>query len=455
LDKGIPLPLIYNPCELPISGRLYGQTFILKEVFMDDSLKEFKIDESKRQSWVSLAAVWIGAMVCIPCLMVGGYLSAGFPLPGIIICCVIGYGIICAYMCFMGIQGCETGLPTAAMASNALGEAGARFIISLLLAIACIGWFGVQAAVCGSSFSAMIAAMTGIQIPATVSGIIWGFIMVLTAMYGYNAVKYLNYIAVPALVLVLGYAVFSVLFRNNGIPALSAYTPTQPMTLVAGINMVVATFAVGGVISGDFSRYAKSRKDVIKSNIIGVFPSGILMLVIGAACSIVAGEYDVSKVLSSLGLPAFGLVALILATWTTNVTNAYSGGLAVSRILGLAESRFKITTGIAGGIGIILGAAGIIDRFVTFLSIITSLIPPVAGVVIAAYWIVGKGKKENFVAVPGINIAGVAAFILGAGIAYLTANITPFFIAPINGIVISIVAYVVLIKIIPAKTKQE
>jgi cytosine permease len=421
---------------------------------VSNSAEEFRVDESKRQSWVSLAAVWIGAMVCVPSLMVGGYLSAGFPLGGIIICCAIGYGIICVYMCFMGIQGCELGMPTVSIASNALGEAGARYVISLLLAIACIGWFGVQAAVCGSSFTSMIAAMTGFQIPAAASTIIWGIIMVLTAMFGFNAVKYLNYAAVPALILVLGYAVFAVLFRSNGIEVIGAYKPSQPMTLAAGINLVVATFAVGGVISADFSRYAKNRGDVIKSNVIGVFPSGLLMLIIGASCSIVAGEYDVSKILSSLGLPAFGLIALILATWTTNVTNAYSGGLAVSRILGIDEGRFKITTGIAGGVGVILGAAGIIDRFTAFLSIITSLIPPVAGVVIAAYWIVGKGKKEQFQAVPGFNIAGIISYAAGAVTAYITANAAPFFAAPVNGIVVSIIAYVLLIRIIPVKAKR-
>jgi cytosine permease len=88
---------------------------------MSDQSAGFKIPEDKRQSWISLAAVWIGCMVCVPCLMVGGYLAAGFPLSGIIVCVIIGYAIICAYMCFMGIQGCDTGLPTASMASGALG----------------------------------------------------------------------------------------------------------------------------------------------------------------------------------------------------------------------------------------------------------------------------------------------------------------------------------------------
>ncbi len=44
--------------------------------------------------------------------------------------------------------------------------------------------------------------------------------------------------------------------------------------LVFGINYTIATFALGGVIAGDYCRFAKSRKDVIKSSFLGVIPAG-------------------------------------------------------------------------------------------------------------------------------------------------------------------------------------
>jgi cytosine permease len=300
----------------------------------------------------------------------------------------------------------------------------------------------------------MIAQMTGLVIPNFISTLVWGAVMLLTAAFGYKAVKYLNYIAIPVLLIVLVWALFAAIFQNNGLAVLGAHKPATPMSFVSGVNLAVATFAVGGVISADFSRYAKNRGDVIKSTVLGVLPSGLVVLFIGAVCSVVAGQYDISQVFSALGLPAIGLIGLILATWTTNVTNAYSGGIAVSNVLGFGEDKFKITTVIAGGLGTILGAIGIMDKFQGFLGIITSFVPPVAGVIIAAYWIVGKGKRENFTATNGVNVAGILAFVIGAVIAYITANVAPFFIAPINGIVVSMVAYIVLIKLIPAKTAQ-
>lgn len=37
----------------------------------------FQVQESQKQSWLSIAAVWAGGMICVPSLMVGGVLSSG------------------------------------------------------------------------------------------------------------------------------------------------------------------------------------------------------------------------------------------------------------------------------------------------------------------------------------------------------------------------------------------
>ena len=236
--------------------------------------------------------------------------------------------------------------------------------------------------------------------------------------------------------------------------------------MVFGISMVVASFALGGVISADYCRFAKNRGDVVKSSIVGVIPAGLFMLLTGALMSIVTGQYDISAILASLGVPFIGLIALVLATWTTNVTNAYSGGLALSNLLGFDETKFKITTGVAGGIGTLLAAFGLLNAFQGFLSLMSGLIPPLAGVLIASYWIVGGGKKENFAVRPGFSAVGVISFLVGAIFACITggtfANFPglveampflnwPLFVGPVNGIIVSLVLYVILAKVFPEK----
>lgn len=405
----------------------------------------YEIRDDERQSWLSLAMIWTGSMICIPCLMIGGVLGTGLSLVQAVLAVLVGYGIVCAYMCLVGMESCDTGLPTVSMASSVLGTKGAQFIISLMLAIACIGWFGIQSAVCGESFSTMVSSMSGIDIPVWASSIFWGIVMLLTAAYGYKGLKILNYVAVPALVIVLAYAMI-LAFLSGGLEAVVSFQPTSRMGFIPAVSMVVASFALGGVISGDYSRYAKSRGDVVRSTLLGVFPSGMVMMLIGSILSIVTGQYDVSLVLAAVGVPALGLVALVLATWTTNVTNAYSGGLSMSNLFGFGEDRFRITTVIAGAIGTVLAAVGLLSRFEAFLNILSALIPPIAGVMIGSYWIVGKGRRENLVAKEGWYWPGIVAFAIGAVVAYITGNVAPVLIGPVNGIVVSMLLIVVFEK---------
>lgn len=433
---------------------------------MSEKNTGFEVKAEQRQSWISIAMVWAGGMICVPCLMVGGVLSGGgLSIPQIVISILIGYGLICTYMIFIGMQACDTGLPVSVMAEGALGKQGARYIISLLLAIACIGWFGIQSATCGTAFSSMLASILGLSAPSGVMtaacSIIWGSIMLITACAGFKGLKWLNYLAVPLLVIVCLYGIIAGIVSHNGGAAIAAYAPEQSAGLVFGISMTVASFALGGVISADYCRFAKNRSDVVKSSIVGVIPAGLFMLLTGAIMSIVTGQYDISAILASLGVPVIGLIALVLATWTTNVTNAYSGGLALSNLLGYDESKFKITTGIAGAIGTLLAAFGLLNAFQGFLSLMSALIPPLAGVVIADYWIVCKGNKENFMRRSGFSLPGVVAFTVGALAACITGGTfasfpglveavpflnLPFFVGPVNGIVLSLVLYVILKK---------
>ena len=299
-----------------------------------------------------------------------------------------------------------------------------------------------------------------------ISIIVWGVIMLLTACYGFKGLKLLNTIAVPLLVIVCIYGLVLAIVKNDGMNLIKVYEPVVNMGLVFGINYTIATFALGGVIAGDYCRFAKSRADVVKSSFIGVVPAGFLIMLIGAILTIVTNQYDISSVFVSFGsviLGILGLLALIAGTWTTNVTNAYTGGLALSVLFGLNEEKKTIPTAVAGAVGIIVAiigsqaAAGFYSVFQQFLTILCAFIPPLAGTMIADYWIVGKGKKENFSIKKGFYGPGMVAYIIGVIVACLTGGTfaayipslagAVFFVGPINGIIVSLVVYAILGKL--------
>ena len=68
----------------------------------------------------------------------------------------------------------------------------------------------------------------------------------------------------------------------------------------------------------------------------------------------IAQQYDISLVFSDIGLPFLGMIVLILATWTTNTTNAYSAGLNAVMVFNLKESGRSLATVVLGAVGTVL-----------------------------------------------------------------------------------------------------
>lgn len=412
---------------------------------MDTNFKKV-IDQEK--SMLGVISIWVGALICATLPMLGGMLQSSFSVADIALAVFIGYGIVGVYMCLSGMQSSDTGFSIHDTASAAMGTIAAQIITSLPIAVASIGWFGIQAATLGAGFSSAWQSLTGMAIPPVLSTILWGSITALIAIYGFKWIKYFNYVSLPILIGILIYVIVN-LSKQGGFARIMDYRPAQPMPLLVGINLAVSSIALMGVIGGDYFCRTRSRSHVAIICGIAIIPTACIMFCLGAAGVIIAGQSDISTLLTQWGHPLLGIVFLVFATIGINVINAYSGGLGVLKILGFDESRFKITTSIACTVGILLGASGIFSLFSSFISLVASLIPPIAGVVIGSYWIQDKGDPTRFFKIQqaDIRIPGVVAFILGALTIYISSSIVPFFIPAINGLVVSLLSYCFLVSV--------
>jgi purine-cytosine permease-like protein/methyl-accepting chemotaxis protein len=386
--------------------------------------------------------------------MLGGILQSGFSLSAIALIAFLGIGIVAVYMALIGMHSSDTALSIHDTAGTAMGTITAQVLVSLPIAVASIGWFGIQAATLGAGFSTAVQNMTGLSIPPAISTLVWGGITALLAMQGFKALTYFNYVLVPLGLGTLIYAAYT-LSRNGGLAAIFAYRPAQGMPFLMGLNLAVGSVALTGILAGDYFRHSNKRSSVMLSTAM-IIPTLTFMFCLGAAGIIIAGQSDTATLLSQWGHPVAGLLLLILTTLSINSINAYSGGLGVLKMLGFDESRFKITTGIACAVGALLGASGILSLFSSFLSLISSLIPPIAGVAIASYWLSGTAGKSAPPPDPvDIRIPGVVAFVLGVITTYITGNLIPFFIPAINGLAVSLCSYSLLTSFMPQETANR
>ena len=376
-----------------------------KKTSLVEKITLTSVPADQRKSWPSIAFIWAGSVICIPALLVGSLISAGMNFKQSALCMVIGYVLVVFYMCLMGIQSSDLGLPATVAISRAYGKRGSSFLVSLVIAVCMIGWFAAQTSLCASSFCNIMSVYFHVNFPLWLSVIIWGCLMFITSVYGVKLIEFLNKVSVPALFVMLIWGVISCLMKG-AVATVSAYEPPAFLGWTYGITLAVAGFASGAICCGDYTRYCKSRKDTILSSVVGGLPAGIGALLIGAFLSLAAGSYDLSVVFSSFGLPIVGMLVLILATWTTNTGNAYNSGIAICNMFSLKDNM---------------------RSWMTLL----------AGVAIADYWIMGRGRPDLWEPFDGVNWIGVVAWLVGAAV----GKWGTFFVPTLMGIVVAIVVY--------------
>lgn len=392
----------------------------------------------ERKSWMNVALIQAGIMICVPSLLLGSMLVQSMSLAGAITAGVIGYLIVIVLFCLMGIIGSDLGVPTCMTSVGGFGRSGARIFVSLITFISMIGWFAVQTGVCGNAFSNFFAESFGVNIPPIASMILWGIVMLITAVYGINALGWLNKIAIPALFIITLIGCWLSL-KQYGTDKLFVENTEITMSMADGVLLTVSFMTAGCLAASDVTRYQRTRRDTILSSSIGVFPAGVIMVILGAVMTKVANQYDITQVFCDVGIPVLAMLVLIAATWTTNTANAYSGGINAVLMLNLKDDKRAIATVISGVLGTICAAFGLADHFEAFLTILGEIMLPMMGVIIADYWIVNRGKPERYLYREGFNWVGIVAWIVG----YAVTKLIPYGVPFAQGILVTIIVYVI------------
>lgn len=406
-----------------------------------------QIPPNEKRPWWSLAFIYIGTMICIPMLLVGGIFGGAMTMGSIFWATLIGFAVCCVIMILGGSIGADTGLNASMCSTRAFGMTGANFTTALVIFICEAGWFAVQTATCALAFNTLMLQF-GVQFPFWLSCVIWGAVMFVTAVYGLKWMAVLNYIAVPLLVILCAYGgVYAI--NTAGWSTINSAISQNLMSLPVAVSTVIGLFALGATCTSDYTRYCKTRGDVVKACFIGVMPAALLMIMVGAIMAVGTGNYDITDMFASLGLPIIAMLVLILATWTTNTGNAYMSGLAVCKMFSIKDSKRPLVTMLCGVLGIIMAIAGLADSLTTYISILGAVVPPIMGVVICDYFVICKGKKDNWAPVRGINWIGIISWIIGGSFAMLeTLGVVTVFSSALDGVILSFIAYWILYSLL-------
>ncbi|WP_201716704.1 cytosine permease, partial [Rossellomorea arthrocnemi] len=344
-------------------------------------------------------------------------IAGGLTMPQAIIATFIGTFLLACLSALCSLVGAKTNLSTALVSTFALGRYGS-YAVSIVIAIALFGWFGVQLDLFGGSMVQIISDAFGVELNKQLLVVIGGILMTTTAVIGFKAIEKLSLLAVPLLAILM----MASLVKVVSDPAEGQLTNQlfgEPLTVGVSVSLIIGSLAVGAIIGPDISRYAKSPKDAVISSFVGFFIGFSVILIAAAVIAKATSQVDIIAIMLGLGWGTGALLILILAQWTTNDNNLYSSALGFSVIF-RNTPKFVLTI-IAGTIGTLLAVGGIYDSFIPFLIFLSALIPPIGGIYVADYFMNGsKYRFENLEKMKAVHIPGVCVWIVASLVAFMT-----------------------------------
>ena len=397
-----------------------------------------------RKSLISLAPLLIGFTLYSGTLFAGGIVGPSVQFwPDLIGLILVSNLILGLYAAFLGFIAGETGLTTVLMARFSFGDVGSRWV-DFILGFTQIGWYAWGSAL----MAKLLNSLAGV--PES-----WNWALILfftyaccsTAYFGYKAMDWLSRLAVPAMVILMGWSLWIAGGDVGGFAGLQSTELADPIPASAAITIIVGTFVSGGTQATNWSRFAKSGKIGFFSTLLAFFLGNGFLIFSGAFCAKVYGNPDIVEVMAQQGLLIGGLILFFLNMWTTQDNTIYAFSIAGSNMF----RTHKRTLFVLGGatLALVLALGGIYEMLVDYLILLGTFIPPIGGVIMADYWVYRRGQFPSLNrSQPAFNWAGILAYVGASAIAYFTSQVS-WGIVPINGIIAAAILYVVLAKLLP------
>ena len=380
--------------------------------------------EERTWTWGNVAALWVGMAVCITTYtLAASLIEQGMNWWQATLTIFLGNLIVLVPMTLNAHPGTAYGIPFPVLLRASFGTLGSNIPAVLRGLVAC-GWFGIQTWVVGAAIYATAAVILGFD-PANRQPLPWlgispGEFLCFMIFWGANvwfivrgmeSIKLLEAVSAPFLLAVgLGLVVWAWQAADGFGPIFS-----QPSRFAsaaefwpvfgAGLTAMIGYWATLSLNIPDFSRFARSQRDQLVGQAVGLPATmtfySLIGIVVTSATVVVFGEaiWDPVRVIAKFDSPwvsALALVTLAVATLSTNIAaNVVS---PANDFAALAPRLVSFRTG-----GLITAAIGIVMRpwklyqdpagyIFTWLIGYSALLGPIAGIMIADYYC-WRGRK--------------------------------------------------------------
>ena len=411
------------------------------------------VPDSERRSGWGLMTNTAGIASTLIQLAIGG---------GVTLVAGVGYGILAGVLVavFGGVLGWLVG--HVAYKSGTSSTVTARFyglgvrgsaIASLIFAFMILGFLALENALLyyGTLFMFGWSPSTGNAI--LIYGVLTLVWIALTA-FGLQVVQRTSTVLLVAFtVLTVVMAVLALAKSHTSLSDLLSAGPVVPgfggggQRFTAVLSILAGSAGALALVDADFARYARSGRDVGILAVGGAIMIDIVVVVLGtiiihAGSGVVAGYLDAHAAVAAtqsghstaekvawmannnsgayfVVLAGFvGFLLMYVAQAKAQVLNTYSGSLALSNLFDGLIGRHggRVVMVVVGNvIGLVMVAGNILGLINSYLGILGVTTTALAGVIIADFFVVRRGRTADADQVEAVNWAGVVSVVLAAG----------------------------------------
>ena len=386
---------------------------------------------------LGFANIWIGMAIVISVFSFGASGIDGMNIVGVASATFVANLIIALVGSLTGDIGVEHGLSFATYLRAPFGISGVH-LPAVARGIVASCWFGINTYIGATAINYFTLALFGIDNwPLWFA--VFAVLQIVNTMLGIKAIDKFSSIAAPCIILItcwMFYKVNHIAVLNN--IEIIGYKPPNP-TPTCWLKTMCANIGMWAALAADIPNMTRSLKAPVgerswikrnKNNWIPQFATlpiiETFIAVIGAISYLTTGNWNPVEVIQQTATGPtliILLVMVILAQWSTNTAaNLVPPAMCFTNAGARWNMSYKVGVLIAGLIGVCVQPWNILNELYTYLGYFGSFLSALAGIMICDYYVIRKRrlnvqdlyKKEGqYRYHGGVNLAGMAAWILG------------------------------------------
>ena len=357
--------------------------------------------------------IWFGVAISVSEIQAGIQIGSAAPINSIWIPLILGHVIGGIMLYFVGLIGARLRVNAMESIKSTFGNFGSRFFATLnvLQLIAWVAVLNAQGAL----------ALMGLNVPISfaLTCIILAFFVAIWVFIGLQRTSKITSIIMIILTLLL--AILSVrLLGINGYHLMPVGT-SETLTFWNIFEISIAMPISWLPVISDYTKDAESPKKATALSAFAYTVASLWMYFIGVEV-VCIGTLDISQAILISGLGVQGVIILVLSTVTTNFLATNSAGESAKAIFNRLDP--KIAGVIVSILSAVLAISGIMDHYISFLYLISSVFAPMASVLVVSFYF-GKGNTG-----PKDWYWNIFSWLVGFVVYQITAGFDSIFLGP-------------------------